>query len=1053
MAAALWFAPGDASAAEEHRYQAVFANGQRATGKKLSSWHDADAAPRLDSTNLADRNRPLRWLRDLELSVEESSPGQAFVEFFGGDRLPGVVAGFDSTVGDISSGGASPPHLVVEPSIELGSPDQSPGRRMRVLPRSIRRVVWHHRPSREYRPGTLFYRSGKAVPFRGLRWADGEVRILTEEGPHRIPFGELAEIHLPRLNAWDNYYRNLGLLSPDLASRLMRIETTAGLIATTSLDRLRPSHHGSTSNSDDWRHQIQPAWSLDLITVPFRTIHTWIFSDPWEVLLTGLPIRASRRQSLAGDAWRPRVNRNVQGGPLRSGGQHHGWGLGVHAFSEVEFELSPLARQFSTKIGLDRVAGAGGCARARIFLNDSKGQPLFQSQHLVGSAQGVSTGAVDLPHTPGKSTRLVLQADPAASDRPAGSDPLDIRDTLDWLEPLVLLDRDKLREKIAPSTRRWLTAWNGWKVDTPAGGSFRIGNEWCERCVEKPGFHLATYIQGEMVLSRRLRVGPDDNWLVLAVRRGEKNSSDRLVVRVDGEEVASLGVPYTYSAGAPIEPLSVPIVAYHGREIDLSIVHRRGETEGPLFWDSIALRREDPYLYRVLEEGRESIEPEPAESTHVRLARGEAYSGLHSLTVKAGGDAEVVDLQLPIREKPAIGEYRYMRFAIKKEGAGRAYLELMHAAREKRPFRYDAGTSGPALGQAVCIWPHATMDEWVVVTRDLFHDFGAFDLQSVKLAMLDEGTGHFDHIYLSRDIKDLEKAVTERSLSPGEANRVANAMLFDGAKEKIAPALVRLNVAGRIGGGVIVSPEGKILTTGYLAGRPGEKVKIRLADGTELSGVAKGINRDLDLAIVEAETPEPLPKAEIGDAGSFGAGGLLLAVAYADVGWGSTALGSAVAQVHGDVDQSKWVSIVYSRPISGGVMVDSQGRVVSIISRAASLGGCMCPHGNRAIERVGRMAKGEVWGEWPLSLTPALGAVIGPTRQQFEVLRISPGGPAAQAGLQVGDHVLRIDGREVASLQDVLVVLAQKLIQDEITIDYVRAGQQKSAKVKLVSRR
>jgi len=40
-------------------------------------------------------------------------------------------------------------------------------------------------------------------------------------------------------------------------------------------------------------------------------------------------------------------------------------------------------------------------------------------------------------------------ADAAETDRPPGADPLDIRDTLDWIEPVFLLNRDKLRAEVA----------------------------------------------------------------------------------------------------------------------------------------------------------------------------------------------------------------------------------------------------------------------------------------------------------------------------------------------------------------------------------------------------------------------------------------------------------------------------------------------------------------------------------------------------------------------------------------------------------------------------
>ena len=44
--------------------------------------------------------------------------------------------------------------------------------------------------------------------------------------------------------------------------------------------------------------------------------------------------------------------------------------------------------------------------------------------------------------------QLVIVSHPDSSDRPAGADPLDIRDVVDWLEPQLNLDLEKLRTEV-----------------------------------------------------------------------------------------------------------------------------------------------------------------------------------------------------------------------------------------------------------------------------------------------------------------------------------------------------------------------------------------------------------------------------------------------------------------------------------------------------------------------------------------------------------------------------------------------------------------------------
>src|SRR5690606_19845196 len=158
------------------------------------------------------------------------------------------------------------------------------------------------------------------------------------------------------------------------------------------------------------------------------------------------PAEVSQRHELGG-GWTWQRDRNVQGGPLRSAGENHGWGLGTHAQCSLTFELPPLARRFRGRVALDELAGSGGCARARIYLNSQETSPVFSSDTLIGSHDVVEIAAIDLP-LPSKPApaasgeragrprvTMTLVSDAVYEDRPKGADPFDIRDLVDWLEP------------------------------------------------------------------------------------------------------------------------------------------------------------------------------------------------------------------------------------------------------------------------------------------------------------------------------------------------------------------------------------------------------------------------------------------------------------------------------------------------------------------------------------------------------------------------------------------------------------------------------------------
>ena len=112
---------------------------------------------------------------------------------------------------------------------------------------------------------------------------------------------------------------------------------------------------------------------------------------------------------------------------------------GCEALGASVFELPPGAKTFRSQVGLDRASGKGGCVRARLFANAAGTPPLWESPFLVGSEAIADTGVINLAGPAMGQKHLVLQVDPAHDGRPAGTDPLDIRDHADWFDPMLEL--------------------------------------------------------------------------------------------------------------------------------------------------------------------------------------------------------------------------------------------------------------------------------------------------------------------------------------------------------------------------------------------------------------------------------------------------------------------------------------------------------------------------------------------------------------------------------------------------------------------------------------
>jgi len=710
------------------RYEAVFSDGTRLEGERITGWGKYPGSPHLDNAPLVDKKRPLRWLRDRSLRPwNMPADCSGFIEFVTGDRIVGQVTG--SRPSSAADGARTPAHLLVMPVERLDATSYSrQPTPVRVLTGSIRRVVMKPTGGLRCQPGTLFYRDGRRVAFVSLRLGQDCLRLLLSDGTLNVKFADVAEVHFPRIDPWEAYFRELGILSPACRSRLIRFETTGGLIATASelrfhavpypsleyhqrimatvkrldahvmrlqkheeqqqkrFDRMRADHARQSdefkkrlqaarqayqrakadlehrtdprkkrdssrltrelqklkraeaehrtrsgyfkkriehaiaqwqrrsssidqiraqrdaarahSGSGSWRHIIQPAWSLDALWVPFGGIcMRWSFS-PDRLPLSRVCPTASVSPAL--QPWC--LNRNSRGQLLRSGGQQYGWGFGVHAYSELAFALPQCATSFRSRLGLDRIVDTGGCVRARIFDGSTAKKPLYASGLLIGSKKTVDTGPIAIG-TPAKGPkRLILQADTAHRDRPSGTDPLNIRDKLDWLEPVIGFDLPGLQKAVDRKIVDQQDAWKGWTVKfDKRGGYIWTGRFQKDRSTERGSFRTTLQAgKHPLVLSRSIAVGPDDNWLTVGAGQFAAAGTSRPAaasLRIDNKEIKPEEPPIRQAWQRKDAPMVFAVRQYRRKKVTLELTQPTGSTE--VFWHTVGLSDELPQEYRI----------------------------------------------------------------------------------------------------------------------------------------------------------------------------------------------------------------------------------------------------------------------------------------------------------------------------------------------------------------------------------------------------------------------------------------------------------------------
>lgn len=266
-------------------------------------------------------------------------------------------------------------------------------------------------------------------------------------------------------------------------------------------------------------------------------------------------------------------------------------------------------------------------------------------------------------------------------------------------------------------------------------------------------------------------------------------------------------------------------------------------------------------------------------------------------------------------------------------------------------------------------------------------------------------------------------------------------------------------VQSSLGSGVIVSPDGVIVTNSHvIKARGATEIRVALSDKREFD--AKVILQDekSDLAVLKIEGGDGhFPTIALEDSDSLEVGDIVLAIGNPfGVGQtvtsgivsalGRTEIGGAQSQVFIQTDAA------INPGNSGGALVDMKGRLVGINTAIYSRSGGSQGIGfaipsnlvrlyvtsaltGRKVERPWLGAKLETVTR-DVADSLGLDRVVGAL-----VTRIAERAPAAVAGLQPGDVILRIDGFEVSDARSVLYRLTTRGIGNSSTIDVWRRGR------------
>jgi serine protease Do len=280
--------------------------------------------------------------------------------------------------------------------------------------------------------------------------------------------------------------------------------------------------------------------------------------------------------------------------------------------------------------------------------------------------------------------------------------------------------------------------------------------------------------------------------------------------------------------------------------------------------------------------------------------------------------------------------------------------------------------------------------------------------------------------------------------------------------------------------GVILAPDGYILTNAH-AVVGAEQVRVRFAvpfapgapgksivrpRGKLVDAEIVGMDRETDLAVLKVPETGLTPLA-LGDSDRLQPGELVLAFG-GPLGLQNSVTMGIVSAVGRQLRlEDPMVYIQTDTPInpgnSGGPLVRGDGQVVGINTLIYSQSGGSEGVGfavpsnialtvYEQIRKSGHVRRGII-GVNAQTVTPALAAALGLSQNWGVVLAdVNPEGPAGRSGLEIGDLVLRLDGKSMENGRQFDVNLYRRVIGDVVTLDVLRGSKQMTVKVPVIER-
>jgi len=267
-----------------------------------------------------------------------------------------------------------------------------------------------------------------------------------------------------------------------------------------------------------------------------------------------------------------------------------------------------------------------------------------------------------------------------------------------------------------------------------------------------------------------------------------------------------------------------------------------------------------------------------------------------------------------------------------------------------------------------------------------------------------------------------------------------------------------------LGSGVIVSSDGYVLTNNHVVEGANE-IKVSLGDQREFPAHIVGTDQKTDIAVVKVNQKD-LPVISLGDSSSVHVGDFALAIGN-PFGLGRTVtMGIISATGRGNLGIEDYEDFIQTDAAinpgnSGGALINVQGDLVGVNTAIITGGGGgnqgvgfaipvnMARNVMDQIIKHGKVVRGRL-GVVIQEVTPEIAKAFGLAEPHGALVSdVTPGSPAAQAGIKSGDIILQMNGQRINDCGELQVKVSLTAPGTLVRLNVLRDGHEHEIDVKL----